>query len=90
MMPVAATPWQWMHPNWMPDAFTYAGSAFVTLPQTARYRFWREAAALRIDSPAVRGIARRAAAFVRPSLRVRAKHLKGEGMLRHASLTGLV
>ena len=41
------------------------------------------------DSPAVRGIARREAAFVRPSLRVRAKHLKGEGLLRHASLIGL-
>jgi len=60
------------------------------LAQPARDEFWTRAEALRIDSPALRGIARREAAFVRPSLRVRAKHLKGEGMLRHASLTGLV
>ena len=30
------------------------------------------------------------ASFVSPEMRVRARHLRGEGMLRHASLAGIV
>jgi ATP-dependent DNA ligase len=66
---------------------TYAGSAFVTLPQDARDRFWRKIDALKIPKPVVTGIGSRKASYCRPDMRVMAKHLRGEEMLRHASLT---
>jgi bifunctional non-homologous end joining protein LigD len=68
----------------------YAGSAFVTLPAKARDRFWERAEALKIDRPAVAEIKRRKVGFVKPTIRVRARHLRGETMLRHASLTALL
>jgi hypothetical protein len=70
----------------------YAGSAFVTLPQRARDEFWTRTEAIKIPNavvPELRG-GNRKASFVRPMVRVRARHLRGEGMLRHASLTALL
>lgn len=70
----------------------YVGSAFVTLPQPARDQFWTRAEALKVSTavlPELRG-GKRKASFVKPELRVRARHLRGEGMLRHAALTGLL
>ena len=70
----------------------YVGSAFVTLPQPARDQFWTRAEALKTPKavlPELRG-GKRKASFVKPDLRVRARHLRGEGMLRHAALTGLL
>ena len=66
----------------------YAGSAFVTLPQSERDRFWTSAETLKVKRPAVKFAAGgRNATFVKPEIRVRAKHMRAEGMLRHASLT---
>ena len=69
----------------------YAGSAFVTLPAAERERFWTRAEALKVKRPAVQlaGGCRKAS-FVRPELRVRARHMKAEGMLRHASLVSII
>jgi hypothetical protein len=72
------------------DGLVDAGSAFVTLPQPARDQFWTRTEALKIKRPAVKAIARNRASFVKPELRVRAKHLKGGDMSRHASLTALI
>jgi DNA ligase D-like protein (predicted ligase) len=70
----------------------YAGSAFVTLPAKARDKFWNMAEKLKVDRPAVRPLkmGKRKATFVAPKLRVRARHMRAEGMLRHASLTELL
>jgi ATP-dependent DNA ligase len=71
----------------------YAGSAFVTLPQPERDRFWTSAEALKVKRLVIPELAtpgRRKASFVKPELRVRARHMKAEGMLRHASLTELL
>ena len=68
----------------------YVGSAFVTLPEASRERFWRRIEATKIARPVVAGIGSRKASFCPPELRVRAKHLRGEAMLRHASLTALL
>jgi bifunctional non-homologous end joining protein LigD len=68
----------------------YAGSAFVTLPTKARDQFWQRAEALKVDRPAVSEIRRRKVGFVKPSIRVRARHLRGETTLRHASLIGVL
>jgi ATP-dependent DNA ligase len=65
----------------------YAGSAFVTLKKGDRDRFWRTVDALKIAKPVVAGMGSRKAGYCRPELRVRARHLRGEAMLRHASLT---
>jgi bifunctional non-homologous end joining protein LigD len=71
---------------------TFCGSAFVTLPQPARDEFWTRADALKVERPALPKLrkGRRQASFVRPELRVRAKHLRGGDMLRHATLTGVL
>jgi ATP-dependent DNA ligase len=69
---------------------TYVGSAFVTLHDASRERFWRTIDATKIARPIVAGIGSRKASYCRPDMRVRAKHLRGESMLRHASLTALL
>ena len=68
----------------------YAGSAFVTLSAGCRDRFWRSIEARKLKHPVVAGVGSRKASFCRPELRVRAKHLRGEAMLGHASLTVLL
>ena len=76
-----------------PEGLTYAGSAFVTLDAASRDRFWTGIERLRIARPVVpqlRG-GNRKAAWVKPEMRVRARHLKGGGdMLRHGALTKLL
>ena len=73
------------------DGLVYAGSAFVTLPQKERDRFWTTTEALKVKRPAVKmETVGREASYVKPELRVRAKHMRTEGMLRHASLTALL
>jgi len=69
---------------------SYAGSAFVTLPQMTRDQFWERAEALKIERSVVKEIRRRKVGFVKPSMRVRARHLRCEQTLRHARLTALL
>jgi bifunctional non-homologous end joining protein LigD len=74
------------------NGLTYCGSAFVTLPHPARDEFWSRAEALKMDRPVLPELrkGRRKARFVRPELRVRAKHLRGGDMLRHATLAAVL
>jgi bifunctional non-homologous end joining protein LigD len=71
------------------DGPRYAGRAFVTLSQPERGEFWTRVKALAAEKPPIRST-RKKAIFVRPMLRVRAKHLRGDGGLRHASLIGIL
>jgi bifunctional non-homologous end joining protein LigD len=73
-----------------PGGLVYAGSAFVTLPEPLRDRFWQLIEALAIDSPTLPMKAGPGVRWVRPELRVKARHLRGAGKIRHATLTGLV
>ena len=70
----------------------YAGAAFVTLPQRARDQFWTRIEAIKIPKAVVPELrnATRTASFVKPELRVFARHLRGEGILHHATLTALL
>ena len=72
------------------DGLTYAGSAFVTLPQDERDTFWKATELLKVKTPAVRSINGAKASFLKPLLRVRMKHLKSGEMLCHGSLVELV
>ena len=54
----------------------YAGAAFVTLPQPARDQFWTRTEAIKIPKAAVPELRNRKASFVRPELRVHARHLR--------------
>ena len=61
------------------QGLAYAGSAFVTLPQPARDRFWRATEALKVPRPALQEIRSRKASFVRPEMKVRVRHLLRRG-----------
>jgi hypothetical protein len=47
-------------------------------------------AALEVAKPPVRGLRQGTAQWLRPELRVRVKHLKAKGMLRHATVKHLI
>lgn len=68
----------------------YAGSAFVTLRDEQRERFWRSVDRLRIDDAPVAIDKTYKAAWCRPELTVTARYLKGSDKLRHATLIELV
>jgi DNA ligase D-like protein (predicted ligase) len=63
----------------------YAGGAMVTLAERERSYFWNEVERLRQDRPAI-PMKSKAATWLQPGLRVRARFLKGEEMLRHATV----
>jgi hypothetical protein len=71
------------------EGLSYSGGAFVILSDEDRERFWGAVKRLVSDGPAIALPGQRSAMWVRPELRVRAKYLKGEKMLRHATLCGL-
>ncbi len=67
----------------------YAGSAFVTLGDKDRERFWRAMERLRCDEPPVAVSKSYAASWCRPEIAVTARYLRGSDKLRHATLTGM-
>jgi DNA ligase D-like protein (predicted ligase) len=72
------------------DGLEYAGGAFVTLKGQDREAFWSATDLLKTDRPSIPEIRRSRVSFLKPFLRVRAKYLRGEDMLRHASLVRLI
>jgi bifunctional non-homologous end joining protein LigD len=72
------------------EGLELAGPAMVTLADPERARFWTAIEALKTDRPAVTMDKRREGSFVAPRLRVRARHLRGEEGLRHATLVALI
>jgi hypothetical protein len=54
-------------------------------------RFWNTAEALKVRKPAVKlAGGGHKASYVWPELRVRARHMRAQGMLRHANLISLI
>jgi hypothetical protein len=47
-------------------------------------------AALAVAKPPLRGLRQGSVQWLRPELRVRVKHLKAKGMLRHATVKQLI
>jgi bifunctional non-homologous end joining protein LigD len=70
-------------------ALEYAGSAFITLKDAERERFWRGVDRFACDAPPVPISKGYDATWCRPEMRVSARHLKGGDKLRHASLSSL-
>lgn len=64
----------------------YAGRVMNTLGGRARDAFWTRLEARHVASPAVHGIKRKGVQWVRPGIRVKVRHLRGEENLRHATM----
>lgn len=64
----------------------YAGRVMNTLGGRARDAFWAKLEARHVTSPTVRGIKRKGVQWVRPEIRVKVRHLRGEETLRHATM----
>jgi DNA ligase D-like protein (predicted ligase) len=73
-----------------PEGLEYAGSAMVTLPERERDAFWTLNEQLKVDRPALPMEPRKETSWLRPEMRVRARFLKGEEMLRHATVKALI
>jgi len=68
----------------------FAGPAILNPPHALR-AVWRERmAALEVAKPPVRGLRQGSAQWLRPELRVRVRHLKAKGTLRHATVKHLI
>jgi bifunctional non-homologous end joining protein LigD len=68
----------------------FAGPAIFNPPRAARAAWMARMAELVLAKPAVSGLKRRSAQWLRPELRVRVKHLKAKGVLRHATVKQLI
>lgn len=67
----------------------YAGAAMVTLPDAERETFWRTNEMLKVPEPAIPMPAKKETSWLRPEIKVRAQFLRGEEMLRHATIKSL-
>jgi bifunctional non-homologous end joining protein LigD len=67
----------------------YVGAAMVTFAESERERFWRAMERLSTETPPIHMKAPRESSWVRPDIRVRVRHLRGEEMLRHATVKSL-
>ncbi len=65
----------------------YVGSAFITLNREMRERLWKRVQDHAGAAP--KGMKRPATQWVKPGVKLRIKHLRGEHKLRHATLLGL-
>ena len=75
-----------------PGGLVYAGSGLRHAAAAGARPIWTRTEAIQIPKavlPELRN-GNREASFVRPELRVRARHLRGEGMLRHATLIAIL
>lgn len=66
----------------------YVGDAFITLKAADREDFWAYAEVNTVDAPVLP--LKRRGTWLRPGLLAKVKHLRGDGILRHASLKGLI
>jgi ATP-dependent DNA ligase len=67
-------------------ALEFAGPAILNPPQRERGKWGELMAALAVAKPPLRGLRQGSAQWLRPELRVRVKHLKAKGVLRHATV----
>jgi hypothetical protein len=59
-------------------------------PRALRAAWQERMAALAIGKPPLRGLRQGSAQWLRPELRVRVRHLKAKGVLRHATVRQLI
>jgi bifunctional non-homologous end joining protein LigD len=78
-------PWALLASDW-DGRLEFAGPAILNPPQALRAAWRERMAALAAPKPPVRGLRQGSAQWLRPELRVRVKHLKAKGMLRHATV----
>jgi bifunctional non-homologous end joining protein LigD len=67
----------------------YAGGAMVTFDESDRERFWRATERLEVPSPPLHMEKRPDTTWLRPEMRVRVRHLRGEEKLRHATVKAI-
>jgi len=67
----------------------YVGGAMVTFREADRERFWRATERLKVDRPPLHMEKRADTTWLKPELRVRVRHLRGEEKLRHATVKGI-
>jgi ATP-dependent DNA ligase len=68
----------------------FAGPAILHPPQKERGQWATLMAALAMAKPPLRGLRQGSAQWLRPELRVRVRHLKTKGVLRHATVKQLI
>jgi bifunctional non-homologous end joining protein LigD len=68
----------------------FAGPAILHLPREFRRAWAERMAELALTMPPLRGLKRNSAQWLRPELRVRVRHLKAKGTLRHATVKQLI
>jgi len=68
----------------------FAGPAILHPSQKERAQWATLMAALAMAKPPLRGLRQGSAQWLRPELRVRVKHLKARGVLRHATVKQLI
>lgn len=71
------------------SGLTFVGGAMVTLPQPERDQFWEAAETIRTAEPAIPMEPRKETGWVHPDMRVKVRTLRGEEMLRHATVVGI-
>ena len=64
----------------------YVGAAMVTFSEAERERFWRATERLEADRPPLHIEERADTTWLKPEMRVRVRHLRGEEKLRHATV----
>ena len=67
----------------------YAGAAMVTFSEAERELFWRANERLKSAKPALHMDPRPQTSWLKPEMRVRVRHLKGEDSLRHATVKAI-
>jgi DNA ligase D-like protein (predicted ligase) len=68
----------------------FAGPAILNPPRQERDRLGQQMAALVVARPPLKGLRLGSAQWLRPELRVRVRHLKAKGTLRHATVKRLI
>lgn len=68
----------------------YAGGAMVTLRKPERDQFWRMVELIKVSRPSVPLKARKDVMWLRPAIVVRVRTLRGEQLLRHATVKQVV
>ena len=81
----------WALLAWDPDGrLEFDGPTILNPPQALRAAWKEQMAALAVATPTVEGLRQGSAQWLRPELRVRVKHLKAKGVLRHATVKQLI
>ena len=68
----------------------FAGPAILNPPQALRAAWRERMAELALAKPPLSGLKRKSVQWLRPELRVRVRHLKGKGTLRHATVKQII